>query len=50
MTVPKTMKAVVTRGHGGLEMLDYTDVAVPAPDAGEVLVRVTACGMNNTDV
>lgn len=47
---PGTMKAVVTRGHGGFEMLDYTDVPVPTPAAGEVLLRVTACGLNNTDV
>ncbi|MHB1217885.1 MAG: zinc-binding dehydrogenase [Alphaproteobacteria bacterium] len=48
--IPTAMKAVVTRGHGGFEMLDYTDVPVPAPAAGEVLLRVTACGLNNTDV
>ncbi|MGE0093162.1 MAG: zinc-binding dehydrogenase [Alphaproteobacteria bacterium] len=48
--IPATMKAVVTRGHGGFEMLDYTDVPVPKPGTGEVLLRVTACGLNNTDV
>ena len=50
MTVPETMKAVVTRGYGGLDMLDYTDVPVPVPGEDEVLVQVTACGMNNTDI
>ena len=50
MTIPKTMKAVVTRGHGEMDMLDHTDVPVPAPRPGEVLVRVSACGLNNTDV
>lgn len=49
-TIPATMKAVVTRGHGGFEMLDYTDVPTPKPQAGEVLLRVSACGLNNTDV
>jgi NADPH:quinone reductase-like Zn-dependent oxidoreductase len=44
------MKAVVTRGHGGLDMLDYTDVPVPTPKAWEVLVKVTAAGLNNTDI
>ena len=44
------MKAVVTRGHGGFEMLDYTEVPTPAPAADEVLLRVGACGLNNTDV
>ncbi len=38
-------------GHGGLDKLVYrTDVAVPRPAVGEVLIQVTACGMNNTDV
>ncbi len=49
-SIPWTMKAVVTRGHGGLDMLDYTEVPTPAPGAGEVLIRVAACGLNNTDV
>jgi NADPH:quinone reductase-like Zn-dependent oxidoreductase len=45
------MAAVLLTGHGGPEKLVYrTDVAVPRPAAGEVVVRVTACGMNNTDV
>ncbi|CDX36279.1 Alcohol dehydrogenase zinc-binding domain protein [Mesorhizobium plurifarium] len=51
VTVPATMAAVQLTGHGGLEKLVYrTDVKVPAPAAGEVLVKVSACGMNNTDV
>ncbi len=48
--IPETMKAVVTRGHGGFDMLDYTDMPVPEPKAGEVLVKVTAAGLNNTDI
>ena len=45
------MRAVVTTGHGGFDMLDYRDdVPVPAPGAGEVLIRVGACGLNNTDI
>ena len=45
------MNAVVTTGHGGLEMLDYrNDVPRPTPVAGEVLVAVSACGLNNTDI
>ena len=49
--VPERMRAVQLVGHGGLEMLEYReDVAVPSPAEGEVLVEVTACGMNNTDV
>jgi NADPH:quinone reductase-like Zn-dependent oxidoreductase len=49
--VPDAMCALLLTGHGGLEKLVYrTDVPVPQPVAGEVLVEVTACGMNNTDV
>lgn len=49
--LPDTMAAVLLIGHGGLDKLVYrTDVPVPRPAAGEVVIRVTACGMNNTDV
>ncbi|KKX33498.1 alcohol dehydrogenase family protein [Rhizobium sp. LC145] len=51
MSIPDTMAAVLLTGHGGLDKLVYRqDVPVPKPAAGEVLIRVTACGMNNTDV
>ncbi|WP_333969838.1 hypothetical protein [Alteromonas mediterranea] len=33
-----TMKAVVTMANGGYEQLNYTDVPMPKPLAGEVLV------------
>ena len=50
-SVPATMHAVLLTGHGGLEKLVYrTDVPVPKPAPGEVLIDVSACGMNNTDV
>ena len=49
--VPDTMQAVQLTGHGGPEMLVVRDdVPVPEPAAGEVLIEVSACGMNNTDV
>jgi L-2,4-diaminobutyrate transaminase len=49
--LPKVMKAVLLTGHGGLDKLVYrTDVPVPRPAPGEVLIEVAACGMNNTDV
>ena len=44
------MKAVVTTGHGGFDRLEHVDVPRPLPDAGEVLVRVLAAGVNNTDI
>lgn len=38
-------------GHGGPEMLEYREhVPDPVPAAGEVVVRVGAAGLNNTDV
>ncbi len=50
-TVPETMAAVLLTGHGGLEKLDYrTDVPIPRPARGEVLIRVRAAGINNTDI
>ena len=49
--VPATMRAVLLTGHGGPEMLEYReDIPTPVPAPGEVLVRVTACGVNNTDI
>jgi NADPH:quinone reductase-like Zn-dependent oxidoreductase len=45
------MKAVLLKGHGGFEQLEYReDVPVPEPRAGEVLIRVGAAGVNNTDI
>lgn len=50
-TIPKTMRGVVLTGHGGPEMLDYrTDLPVPQPGAGDVLIGVAAAGVNNTDI
>jgi NADPH:quinone reductase-like Zn-dependent oxidoreductase len=45
-----TMKAVVTRGTGGYEKLDYCHVPIPVPGPGEVLLRVLAAGVNNTEI
>lgn len=44
------MKAVRVHQNGGPEALRYEDVEVPAPGAGEVLVRHTAIGLNFLDV
>jgi NADPH:quinone reductase-like Zn-dependent oxidoreductase len=49
--LPRTMAAVLLTGHGGLDRLDYrTDVPVPRPKRGEVLIQVAAAGINNTDI
>ncbi|SNS18155.1 alcohol dehydrogenase family protein [Tropicimonas sediminicola] len=49
--IPDRMRAVCLTGHGGPEALSFrTDVPVPKPVRGEVLVRVHAAGVNNTDI
>ena len=51
MTIPATMRAVLLTGNGGFEKLELRDdVPVPQPRAGEVLIRVGAAGVNNTDI
>ncbi|MBY8975118.1 alcohol dehydrogenase family protein [Rhodobacteraceae bacterium NNCM2] len=44
------MMAVVTTGNGGYDKLDYREVPVPVPAEGEVLLRVLAAGVNNTEI
>lgn len=49
--LPATMAAMLLTGHGGEERLAYrTDVPVPQPGPGEVLIRVGASSVNNTDI
>ena len=49
--IPATMRAALLLGRGGPEMLEVRDdVPVPVPQPGEVLIKVAACGMNNTDI
>ena len=51
MTIPTQMAAVLLTGHGGLDKLDYReDVPVPQPACGDVLIRVGAAAVNNTDI
>ncbi len=51
MEIPNTMHAVLLTGHGGLDKLEYhTDVPTPKPMPGELLIRVVAAGVNNTDI
>jgi len=47
---PATMKAVVTTGNGGFDRLAWCDVPVPTIGPGEVLLRVLAAGVNNTEI
>ncbi|HSG94697.1 MAG TPA: alcohol dehydrogenase catalytic domain-containing protein, partial [Afifellaceae bacterium] len=51
MTIPDQMAAVLLTGHGGLDKLDYReDVPVPQPAGGDVLIRIGAAAVNNTDI
>ena len=51
MAIPDHMRAVVLMGHGGLDQLVYhDDWPTPQPKPDEVLVKVGACGLNNTDI
>ena len=46
-----TMRGVVLTGHGGPECLAWREyLPRPKPMAGEVLIRVAAAGVNNTDI
>ncbi|MEH6359413.1 MAG: zinc-binding dehydrogenase [Amylibacter sp.] len=49
--VPETMSGVWLTGHGGPETLVWSDaIPVPRPCSGQVLVRVLAAAINNTDI
>ncbi len=44
------MKAIRIHACGGPEALRYDDIPVPAPQAGEALVKIAAAGVNFIDV
>lgn len=49
--IPQRMKAMVLTGHGGLDKYEWhEDWPVPRPGPMEILIKVGACGLNNTDV
>ena len=49
--LPMTMRGVWLTGHGDMDKLDIRqDISVPVPGPREVLVRVAAAGINNTDI
>ena len=51
MSLPAVMSGVWLARHGGPEALDWRqDIPVPRPGPGEVLLRVLAAGVNNTDI
>ncbi|WP_299659062.1 alcohol dehydrogenase family protein [uncultured Ruegeria sp.] len=51
MAFPKKMCGVLLNGHGGPDMLEWRDdLPVPVPGKKDVIVRVGAAGVNNTDI
>lgn len=48
--IPETMTAVTLDGKGGPEVLVAANVPTPMPAAGQVLIKVTAAGVNRPDV
>ncbi len=48
--IPETMQACGYDAPGGPEVLRLETIAVPVPDAGEVLIRVSHAGVNRPDV
>ena len=44
------MKAIVLDGFGGPEVIRFTDVDMPEPGAGQVLIRVEATSVNRPDI
>lgn len=51
MTIAANMRAALLTGHGGYDKLSFRDdVPVPTPGPNEVLIRVAAAGVNNTDI
>lgn len=50
MMLPNTMKTVEMREPGGADVLEVGERPVPHPGSGEVLVKVTAAGVNGPDL
>ncbi len=50
MPLPATMRAMQLTGFGDVDRLQLAEVPVPTPAADELLIQVSACGLNNTDL
>jgi NADPH:quinone reductase-like Zn-dependent oxidoreductase len=51
VTIAANMRAVMLTGHGGYDKLSFRDdVPVPIPGPDDVLIRVAAASVNNTDI
>ena len=43
------MKAVLIHKFGGIDVLKYGDVKTPAPEPGQILIKILAAGVNRFD-
>lgn len=44
------MRAVLTRGPGGPEVLEIGEIDIPNPEVGQVLIKVAATSVNRADI
>ena len=44
------MKAVQVTGYGDIDKLHVVHIEKPQPKENEVLIKVKACGINNTEI
>jgi len=49
-TIPKKMAAIAIEKPGGPDVLALNQIDVPTPQAGEVLIKVAAAGVNRPDI
>lgn len=49
--IPRKMRGVYLKGHGDFDMLEFrNDIPVPTPGPNDVLIKVGAAAVNNTDI
>lgn len=48
--IPTTMRAIVMREPGGPDVLELSEIETPEPRTHEVLIKVTAAGVNGPDL
>ncbi|MEH6917521.1 alcohol dehydrogenase, partial [Priestia megaterium] len=44
------MKAVQVTGYGDVSKLSLVEIPIPEPKENEVLIKVKACAINNTEI